>query len=29
LGDLIENGKVETNYPLQPSDIVTVPERSF
>jgi len=29
LNDLIENGKVETNYPLQPSDIVTVPERSF
>jgi polysaccharide biosynthesis/export protein len=29
LSDLIENGKVETNYPLQPSDIVTVPERSF
>lgn len=29
LGDLIDNGKVETNYPLQPSDIVTVPERSF
>jgi polysaccharide export outer membrane protein len=29
LGDLIENGKVDTNYPLQPSDIVTVPERSF
>ena len=29
LTDLIENGKVETNYPLQPSDIVTVPERSF
>jgi polysaccharide export outer membrane protein len=29
LADLIENGKVETNYPLQPSDIVTVPERSF
>lgn len=29
LSDLIENGKVETNYPLQPSDIVTVPERAF
>ena len=29
LSDLIEKGKVETNYPLQPSDIVTVPERSF
>ncbi|GGY82370.1 sugar ABC transporter substrate-binding protein [Cellvibrio zantedeschiae] len=29
LGDLLEDGKVDTNYPLQPSDIVTVPERSF
>lgn len=29
LNDLIENGKLDTNYPLQPSDIVTVPERSF
>ncbi len=29
LEDLIENGKVESNYSLQPSDIVTVPERSF
>ena len=29
LSDLIESGKVDTNYPLQPSDIVTVPERSF
>ena len=29
LGDLINEGKVETNYPLQPSDIVTVPERAF
>lgn len=29
LKDLIEKGKVETNYPLQPSDIVTVPERAF
>jgi len=29
LADLIEDGKVESNYPLQPSDIVTVPERSF
>lgn len=29
LDDLIEKGKVETNYPLQPSDIVTVPERAF
>lgn len=29
LNDLINRGKVETNYPLQPSDIVTVPERAF
>lgn len=29
LDDLIEKGQVETNYPLQPSDIVTVPERAF
>jgi len=29
LDDLINNGKIETNYMLQPSDIVTVPERSF
>lgn len=29
LNDLIEEGKLDTNYPLQPSDIVTVPERSF
>ena len=29
LEDLLEQGKVATNYPLQPSDIVTVPERSF
>jgi polysaccharide export outer membrane protein len=29
LNDLINRGRVETNYPLQPSDIVTVPERAF
>lgn len=29
LEDLINDGDVRTNYPLQPSDIVTVPERSF
>lgn len=29
LDDLIEKGKVDTNYQLQPSDIVSVPERSF
>jgi polysaccharide export outer membrane protein len=29
LDDLINDGDVRTNYSLQPSDIVTVPERSF
>lgn len=29
LNDLVNKGDVRTNYPLQPSDIVTVPERSF
>lgn len=29
LDDLINDGEVDTNYPLQPSDIVTVPERAF
>ncbi len=29
LDDLINSGKIETNYMLQPSDIVTVPERAF
>ncbi|MAN51417.1 MAG: sugar ABC transporter substrate-binding protein [Marinimicrobium sp.] len=29
LNDLIERGKVDTNYTLQPSDIVAVPERAF
>lgn len=29
LDDLINKGDVKTNYSLQPSDIVTVPERSF
>lgn len=29
LQDLISKGEVATNYSLQPSDIVTVPERSF
>jgi polysaccharide biosynthesis/export protein len=27
--DILEDGKIDTNYPLQPSDIVTIPERSF
>lgn len=29
LNDLINKGKLETNYSLQPSDIVSVPERAF
>lgn len=29
LDDLINNGELETNYSLQPSDIVAVPERAF
>lgn len=29
LKDILDKGKLETNYRLQPSDIVTVPERTF
>lgn len=29
LDDLMNDGDVVTNYPLQPADIVTVPERAF
>lgn len=29
LNDLMEKGELRTNYPLQPSDIVAVPERAF
>jgi polysaccharide biosynthesis/export protein len=29
LDDLMSDGDVATNYPLQPSDIVSVPERAF
>ncbi len=29
LGDILNKGKVESNYILAPSDIVTVPERAF
>lgn len=28
LGDILENGDISTNYELQPSDILTVPEKS-
>lgn len=29
LNDLMSNGEIATNYDLQPSDIVSVPERAF
>ena len=29
LRDILENGRLETNYPLVPSDIISVPERVF
>ena len=29
LGDILNKGIVETNYPMRPGDILTVPERSF
>jgi polysaccharide export outer membrane protein len=29
LDDILQKGRLETNYSLAPSDIVTVPERSF
>jgi polysaccharide biosynthesis/export protein len=29
LGDILKSGQLETNYMLVPSDIVTIPERSF
>ncbi len=29
LGDILERGRLETNYTLAPSDVVTVPERNF
>lgn len=29
LNDLINKGRLDTNYSLQPSDIITVPERNF
>ena len=29
LGDIFDKGRLETNYPLQPADIITVPERNF
>ncbi len=29
LSDILNKGQLETNYPLLPSDIITVPERGF
>ena len=29
LDDILKRGKMETNYELQPSDVVTIPERLF
>lgn len=29
LGDILKKGKLETNYDLAPSDIITIPERVF
>lgn len=29
LGDILNRGKLETNFPLMPGDVVTVPERLF
>jgi polysaccharide export outer membrane protein len=29
LDDILNKGKLETNYDLRPSDVVTIPERSF
>jgi len=29
LQDILTKGKLETNYPLAPSDVISVPERSF
>jgi polysaccharide export outer membrane protein len=29
LGDILSKGRLETNYPLHPGDVVTVPERLF
>jgi polysaccharide biosynthesis/export protein len=29
LGDVLNRGRLETNYPLRPGDVITVPERLF
>jgi polysaccharide export outer membrane protein len=29
LGNILNKGRLETNFPLRPGDVVTVPERLF
>jgi hypothetical protein len=29
LDDILKKGKMETNYELQPADVITIPERLF
>jgi polysaccharide export outer membrane protein len=29
LDDILNKGRVETNYGMRPGDILTIPERSF
>jgi len=29
LGQILQDGKLTTNYPVQPGDVITVPQRSF
>ena len=29
LGDILTKGRLESNYPLRPGDVITVPERLF
>jgi len=29
LGQILQDGKLATNYPVQPGDVITVPQRSF
>lgn len=29
LGDILNRGRLDTNYPLRPGDVITVPERLF
>ena len=29
LGNILQQGELKTNYPVQPGDVITVPQRSF